>query len=170
MKRLRLDEDAMTATLVQRFDQPNGLWAQSQGNSQPLADGGVMVGWGSTGAFSRFDREGVLLFDGHLPAEYDSYRAHLARWTGTPAIAPAIHVEREGDQVTVAASWNGSTEVQRWQVLAGASPGALRPVGRPAAWAGLETTVVRSTAAPYVAVAALDADGRTLRASPAVRP
>ena len=170
VKRLRLDEKAMTARLVQRFDQPDALWAESQGNAQPLEDGGVMAGWGSTGAFSRFDREGTLLFDGHLPAEYDSYRAHLGRWTGTPSTAPAIHAEREGDQVTVSASWNGSTEVQRWQVLAGDSAEALRPVGRPAAWSGLETRIVRATAAPYVAVAAVDGDGRTLRTSAAVRP
>jgi hypothetical protein len=170
VKRLRLDEEEMTARLVQRFDQPDGMWAQSQGNAQALRDGGVMAGWGSTGAFSRFDREGDLVFDAHLPAEYDSYRAHLARWVGTPATTPAIRAKREGDQVTVAASWNGSTEVERWQVLAGESPQALRPVGGPAAWNGLETRIVRATAAPYVAVAALDGDGKTLRTSRAARP
>jgi hypothetical protein len=170
VKRVRLDEEAMTARLVQRFDQPDAMWAQSQGNAQPLEDGGVMVGWGSAGAFSRFDRDGTLLLDAHLPAEYDSYRAHLGRWTGTPSTAPAIHAERDGEQVTVAASWNGATEVQRWQVLAGDGPEALRPVGRPAAWSGLETRIVRETKAPYVAVTALDGNGATLRTSRAIRP
>ena len=146
------------------------MWAESQGNAQPLADGGVMVGWGSTGAFSRFDARGPPALR-RAPARRVRLLPRAPRaWTGTPAIAPAIDAAREGTQVTVAASWNGSTEVQRWQVLAGPSPGALRPVGRPAAWAGLETPIVRATDAPYVAVAALDADGRTLRASRAVRP
>jgi hypothetical protein len=169
VKRLRLDEDAMRATLVERFDQPDGLWAESQGNADATGDGGVLTGWGSTGAFSLFARDGGLLFDAHLPAAYDSYRAHLGRWTGRPAAPPAIHVTRDGQQVTVDASWNGATEVRAWQVLAGASPDALQPVGDLAEWADWETTIVRATPAAYVAVAALDASGARLSTSRAVR-
>jgi hypothetical protein len=169
VKRLALDERAMTATLRDRFGQPDGMWAESQGNAQALDDGRVLAGWGSTGAFTLFRADGEVLFDAHLPAEYDSYRASTARWTGRPPTRPAIRVARDGEQVTVSASWNGATEVRAWQVLAGAGAGSLRPVGRPAAWRDLETTVVRASSAPVVAVAALDGSGATLATSPAVR-
>jgi len=168
VKRIRLDEKAMTATLEQRFDQPDGMWALSQGNADAQPDGGAMVGWGSTGAFTLFDRRGDVLLDAHLPAEYDSYRAYAQRWVGRPLTRPSIHVGREAEQITVAASWNGATEVQAWQVLAGPSANDLQPVGAPAEWQDLETTIVRATRHPYVAVRALDAEGRSLGVSPAV--
>jgi len=169
VKVLRLDMRRMRATLVRRFEQPDGMWAESQGNAQSTGDGGVFVGWGSTGAFSWFDARGRVLFDAHLPAEYDTYRARLMRWTGRPAAPPAIAARRERDQVTVWASWNGSTEVRAWQLLAGPSPRRLRPVGRPAQWNGLETAIVGQTKSPFVAVAALGARGGTLRRSKAAR-
>ena len=90
-------------------------------------------------------------------------------WTGTPGIPPAIHVDRDGERVTVAASWNGSTAVRAWQVMAGPRPDALKAVGRPAQWTGLETTIVRETSEPFVAIAARDADDTTLARSGAVR-
>jgi hypothetical protein len=169
VKVLRLDTRRMRATLRRRLPQPDGMWSESQGNAQPLPDGGVMTGWGSAGAFTWFDARGRVVLDGHLPAEYDSYRAYLDRWVGRPRTRPAIAVRREEDQVTVWASWNGSTEVQAWQVLAGPSPDRLRPVGRPAEWTDLETAIVRQTEAPAVAVAALDASGRRLSRSRVVR-
>jgi hypothetical protein len=169
VKRLALDERAMTATLKQRLDQPDGLWAESQGNAQTTEDGGVVAGWGSTGAFSLFDAAGRVVFDAHLPAAYDSYRAYRMAWTGTPSIPPALHADRDGERVTIAASWNGSTEVRAWQVLAGPRADALAPAGAPAQWRGLETTISRPLAQPYVAVAALGAGGRRLAVSKAVR-
>lgn len=167
VKRLELDEHAMTARLQQGFHQPDGLWAESQGNAQTVAGGGVVAGWGSAGAFSLFDADGHVRFDAHLPATYDSYRAYRMAWKGTPATAPAMRADRDGERVTLAASWNGSTDVRSWQILAGSRADALRPVGRPAQWRGLETVLVRPLAESYVAVAALDADGNRLAVSKA---
>jgi hypothetical protein len=168
VKRLRLDRRRMRASLVERFEHPGAMWAESQGNAVALEDGGVLAGWGSTGAFTRFDAAGEVLLHGHLPAHYDSYRAYLARWDGRPETRPAVHVRREKEQVTVAASWNGATGVDAWQVLAGPGPDRLEALGAPASWAGLETVTVRETAEPYLAVAALDRAGRTLATSAAV--
>ena len=170
VKYLRLDMRRMRATLARRLPQPDGMWAESQGNADAAGGGETVVGWGSIGAFSVFGPGERLLFDAHLPAEYDSYRAYMDRWVGRPAVPPALEAEREGGQVTVWASCNGATEVRAWQVLAGPSPNLLEPVGRPAPWTGLETAIVRATPGPYVAVAALGADGRRLRRSAAIRP
>jgi hypothetical protein len=165
VKRLALDERTMKATLQQRFDQPDDLWAESQGNAQAIDGGGAVAGWGSTGAVSLFDADGAVLFDAHLPANYDSYRAYRMAWHGTPAVPPALHAVRDGDRVTLDASWNGSTEVRAWQVLAGPRADALRPAGAPAQWRGLETRITRPLSEPYVAVAALDGGGKTLAVS-----
>ena len=168
VKVLRLDARRMRATLERRLAQPHAMRAKTQGNGQPLPDGGVMAGWGSTGAFSRFGRDGRLVFDAHLPAHYDSYRAYLHEWVGRPAVPPALRVRREKEQVTAWASWNGATEVRGWRLLAGPAPDALQPVGGVTAWQNLETTLTRMTDEPYLAVAALDGEGRELARSPAV--
>jgi hypothetical protein len=170
VKILALDERRKRATLVKRYPQPDGLWAESQGNAQPLDDGGVLAGWGSTGAFSRLDADGRPLFDAHLPAEYDSYRSYLGEWSARPETLPAVAALRDDDQVTVSASWNGATEVRGWRVHAGPTAEDQRPIGDVARWSGIETTLVRSTPEPFVSVEALDADGRTLGRSAAIRP
>ena len=71
--------------------------------------------------------------------------------------------------MTATASWNGATEVARWQLLAGPSEDALEPV-TDAKVDGFETTVKGETTQPLVAMRALDADGETLATSPAVQP
>ena len=168
-KRLRLDTDRMRATLVERFAQPHGMWSETQGSAGWENDGGALVGWGSLGAFTRFAADGSVKLDGHLAANYDSYRAYLKRWDGRPDTQPAVAVVREGAQVTVAASWNGATQVRAWQVLAGPAADDLREIGQPTAWTGLETVTVRMTPERFVAVAALDEDGAELARSRAVR-
>ncbi len=71
-----------------------------------------------------------------------------------------------GDGVDVRASWNGATEVARWQVLAG-------PIARrwrrstTAGRTGFETKLHIPPAA-FVAVRALDRRGRTLGTSAAI--
>ena len=70
--------------------------------------------------------------------------------------------------LSVAASWNGATQVASWKVLAGASATALAPV-LTAPKSGFETTIKASTAGPYVAVQALDASGNVLGTSATVK-
>jgi hypothetical protein len=71
--------------------------------------------------------------------------------------------------VTVYVSWNGATEVDTWQVLAGPDPDRLEPVGS-APWRGFETTIVVDTTEPYVAVRARSASGQVLGTSREVKP
>jgi hypothetical protein len=73
------------------------------------------------------------------------------------------------DKVMLYVSWNGATEVESWQVLAGSTPNQLKPIGS-APRRGFETTVVVHTAEPYVAVQAKSASGRVLGTTKAVKP
>jgi Arylsulfotransferase (ASST) len=162
---LKLDEDNMSATLVRALTSPHKLFATSQGNMQVLPNDNVFIGWGSEAYFSEFSRDGRLLFDAHLPPHDDTYRAFRFPWSAHPNDDPALAVERgPDDEVTLYASWNGATEVESWEVLAGSRPGRLDPLGA-APRVGFETALLAHTTEPYVAVRARDSSGRVLGTS-----
>jgi hypothetical protein len=165
---VRLDTQRMTATLVREAPHPGKpLVAGSQGNVQALSDGDWMVGWGEAPYLSEFAADGSLLFDAHLPATYESYRAYRLPWSGQPTDSPALAVVRSstGPGATIYASWNGAT-LASWRVLAGSSPGALAPAAS-AAKHGFETAIAvpRAGSGSYVQVQALDASGAVIGAS-----
>ncbi|HEV2093220.1 MAG TPA: arylsulfotransferase family protein [Rubrobacter sp.] len=167
--RLKLDEEAMTATLLQEFVHPEQPFAIYQGNVQVLPNGNVFVGWGSAPYLSEHDGEGKVLFDAGFPPEVESYRAFRFPWRGRPQGDPALAVESgPEDRVTLYASWNGATEVASWEVLAGSTAGDLKPVGS-APRKGFETAITFSTEEPYVAARAKDRSGKLLGVSRTLR-
>jgi hypothetical protein len=167
---LKLDEDAMTATLLREYTHPDTVFSDTQGNVQVLPNGNVFVGWGSEPFFSEFGRGGKLLFDASFPPELESYRAFRFPWKGHPEEAPAVVAEAgpEG-QVTLYVSWNGATEISTWEVLAGGGPDELNPVGS-APRKGFETAITLQTDEPYVAARAKDGSDRVLGASKTIEP
>jgi hypothetical protein len=146
------------------------LLADSQGDMQALANGDWFVGWGQEPDLSEFSASGSLLFDASLPAGYESYRALSFPWIGTPGHPPALVVRPASTKRVIAyASWNGATQVARWELLGGDSPGALTRVavvGR----TGFETaiTLTRKPGEEFVAVRAISAGGAVLAGSAAV--
>jgi len=163
---LELDHERMRATVLRSYEHPSGLLATTQGNAQFLPDGHVFVGWGSQPYFTEFDREGRVLLDGRFGVDgTDSYRAYRFDWVGRPTDAPAVEAEQGGDSLyTVRMSWNGATEVERWQVLAGPTAQTLRPVAG-SAKDGFETDVRVRTAEALIAVRALNPRGAVLGTS-----
>jgi hypothetical protein len=167
---VEVDEDKMSATLVGEYTHPDKILAATQGNLQVLPNGNVFVGWGSEPFYSEFGQDGKLLYDASFPSQVESYRAFRFPWKGQPEDRPAVVAEAGPDDgVTIYISWNGATEVDTWQVLAGGSPDKLEPAGS-ATRRGFETTVTLSTSEPYVAVEARDGSGRVLGTSEAVEP
>jgi len=167
---LAVDERRKRVRLVRQYRHPARLLAFNQGSMRVQPNGNAFVGWGGASpAFSEFSPHGRLLFDGRLTKGKGNYRALRAPWTGRPATSPAIAARRtHGGRVVVYASWNGATEVARWQVLAGSSS-RLRGVASKAR-DGFETAITARTRAARVAVRALDARGRVLGTSRQVRP
>jgi hypothetical protein len=162
-----LNMHAMTATLVRRVEHAPALVAGSQGNTQALAGGSWMVGWGEEPWMTEYGSGGQVLFDAHLPAHWESYRVYREPWSGRPSTPPAFAVSRAGAKATVYASWNGATEVASWRVLAGKTATTLAQAGS-AARAGFETPIALSPAPPrgsFFEVQALDASGSVLGAS-----
>jgi hypothetical protein len=164
------DQRSRTVAVVGRFVNPmRTLLASSQGNMLRLPDGNWLLGYGALPNFTEFAPSGRVLLDGTLGPGVQSFIASLSPWSGHPLDAPALAVTRlPGGSVSVAASWNGATQVRSWRVLAGSSPGQLRPVAS-APREGFETTIATSARGPYVAVQALDAAGAVLAVSAATR-
>lgn len=161
---LAVNTTTRRATLRRSYQHPRGLLASSQGNAQFLGNGHVMVGWGSEPFFSEFDRAGNLLLDGHFGSGADSYRVFRFPWRGQPTDDPAIAATRDGDDVLVSTSWNGATQVARWQVRVGDDPNHLVPV-LSAPKTQFETTLIIPSGPRYVQVRALNARGAVIGSS-----
>ena len=166
--RLRVDMQTKAVTLVSA-DRLAGVLAGSQGNSQVLGNGDMLVGWGAVPRVTEFDPAGDVVFDATFPDGEDSYRAYRFSWNGTPTTKPAIATAKgRGGTKTIYASWNGATGVASWQVLAGHEPGELAPVGDRQAASGFETVLRADTNEEWIAVQALEGSGRVLGTSQAV--
>ena len=166
---VRLDEQAKTATLVKAFKHPLGLLSASQGNVETLPNGNVFVGWGSQRWFTEFDAQGNVVFDGRIARGNDNYRAFRYPWAATPSQPPKVVATAKSGKVTARVSWNGATEVARWELLGGADANTLAPLGN-APYGGFETAVTANGAPAVVAFRAYDAAGAVLTTSTPVKP
>lgn len=165
---LDLDEETMSATLVQEYIHPTEILSVSQGNMQTLPHGNVVVGWGSAPVFSEFGPDGDLRFNGRFPRGVMSYRAFRLPWSGLPAEPPDVAVEQApGNAVTVFASWNGATDVASWRLLSGQDVDRMRAIGT-FERRGFETEINLRTPGIFLAVEALDAAGRVMGLSETV--
>jgi hypothetical protein len=159
---VEVDEDAMSASLAREYTHPDELRSATQGNAQVLPNGNVLVGWGSAPVFSEFDHEGRLLFSAAYPTESESYRTFRFPWSGQPTDDPAVAAEAGSKhEVTLYASWNGATEVESWQVLAGSGPDELELLAS-APHKGFETVITVHTTEPYVGLEAMNNSGKVL--------
>lgn len=166
---IEIDEEKMSATLLQEYTSPEKLLTTSQGNLQLLPNANVFIGWGSAPFISEFSYDGKLLFNAIFPPDVESYRAFRFPWKGYPTDTPAVVAESGSDEeVTLYVSWNGATEVATWEVLAGPHPGQLESV-ESFPRNGFETAMLVQTSDPYIAVWAKDHSGQVLGASAPVK-
>jgi hypothetical protein len=122
----------------------------------------VFIGWGAQPAFSEYTPSGRQIFNGSFTLPVTSYRARRSPWRGTPKTRPAVALIRGGSgQTTIYVSWNGATDVARWQLLAGKTESDLRAVGTTAS-SGFETGIRTNATGPYFAVRALGRSGKVL--------
>ena len=168
---VRADTGTKRATLVRSYHHPQRLLAPFEGNAQFLPNGNIVVGWGAWPYVSELSRSGALLFDAYFGngkppgKDADTYRAYRFVWRGHPTGRPVVVVA--GDAAY--ASWNGATDVVRWQVLAGPAAGQLKTV-QTVAKNGFETPIRLKKSAALYAVKAIGRDGKVLGTSEAVAP
>jgi EmrB/QacA subfamily drug resistance transporter len=161
---LKLDQRAHTVTLVAQYGNKRSLNADYMGDTQPLPNGNVFVGWGSEPYLSEYSRSGKLLLDGYFPGSDLSYRAMVEPWVGLPLYPPVGAARRANGTTTVYASWNGATGVVKWRILAGPSPGRLGVVTTAPRF-GFETAIQLPHGYPSFEVEALGANGRVIGTS-----
>lgn len=161
---LRLDRSARTATLAAQYGEKGGFETDYMGDTQPLENGDVFVGWGSEPYFTEYGPSGQVLYEAQLPGSDLTYRATVGQWSGRPATPPVGAARAGSAGTTVYASWNGATEVASWRVLAGSGVSHLTAVAS-ARRTGFETAVAVHGGYTTYEVQALDARGRAIGAS-----
>jgi hypothetical protein len=163
---LAVDETARTARLAHAYRPPKRRLASAMGSMQTLPNGHVLVGWGTEPYASEFAADGRLVSDVQMLAGKQSYRAFRLPWSGTPTGSPAVAAvrHRSTGTTTLYVSWNGATEVARWQLRAGPSADALRPY-RTVMRNGFETAIGLGSMSGHCAVTALDAESRPIATS-----
>lgn len=161
--RFRVDEESMTAELVQALRHED-RYGFAMGNAHYLDDGHVLVGWGMDPFATEFDENGEVVFElGGLGL--GSYRTYRSAWSGRPETAPDLAIGPDGAAYV---SWNGATEVARWRLLAGQRAARLAEVAS-VERTGFETAIAFTGPATLVQAEALDASGRVLGRSRRVR-
>lgn len=166
---LDVDENAGTASLAGSLERPKAALSPNMGNYQAMPGGKAFVGWGGSSGYTEYHADGSVALDAEIADGMNSYRSFRKEWTGTPTDDPEVAgVVGQDGPTDVYASWNGATEVASWRFLAGDDRGSLEPAGE-VPRTGFETKLdLPADADPaYVAVEALDSDGRVLGRSPA---
>jgi hypothetical protein len=158
---LRLNTRTLRAALVDAYPHLPRLRVPVMGSMQELPNKNAVIGWGAKPYFSEYSSTGKQLLDVKWPSGDNSYRARLTdTWVGRPFYPPRGAVRG----TTAYASWNGATQVVKWQVLAGGSPGQLRVVASKLR-TGFETAVPLPHRYGAYEVRALGASGLILGTS-----
>jgi hypothetical protein len=164
---LGVDEVGRKVKVAQEYLHPTPFLAVAMGSVQILPNSNVLVGWGTEPYLSDFSQDGKVLADTQMLSGYKSYRAFRLPWRGIPRDAPAATVRQDArtGKVTLYASWNGATDVAaHWQVHAGPSPSAMKPIGV-ARRRGFETAIPLGRTGGHFSLTALDEDGSRLGTS-----
>ncbi len=157
---LKLDESAHTAAKIADYGSGYGLESDYMGDLQPLANGNVFVGWGSSPYITELTSAGQPVLEGKLPGNNLTYRATLAPWVGLPLSKPAAAARRIHGRTVVYTSWNGATQVARWRVL-----GSGSRVLATAARTSFETGISVPSGQSAFRVQALDSKGHVIGTS-----
>jgi hypothetical protein len=152
--------------VVHAFAHHPAIDAGYLGSVQRLSNGDVLVDWGNEPQITQYSPNGKVLMD--LSLSHDSYRGFRYPWVGSPVDRPSVAAHTSASGTSVWASWNGSTQVVSWRVLAGATPASLAAVSAPTHRQGFETRISLKRRYAEVAVQALSASGQVLGTSKTV--
>ncbi|KAK1229943.1 hypothetical protein PQX77_006972 [Marasmius sp. AFHP31] len=174
---IELDFESRKATLVQEYLPWNRAVSESQGSAQVQPNGNVLVGWGQEPWLAEYAQSGELVWTAQFGvSNVQSYRALRYNWTGLPNTAPSLEVLRgKTSLISAYASWNGATEISRWEVLGATSEdgeGMVSLYNRTKR--GFETTITVGGSHlenySHFAVRAIDRQNQSLGQSTFMRP
>ena len=136
-----LDEDLLTATRIWEYRNTPDTYGFAMGNTQRLASGNTMIGWGTGGLVTEVRPDGSKAFELDLEDAVWTYRAYRQAWQGHPTTSPTLVVHETGGQRILAYSWNGATEIASFRVYSGIGPSHSTVIDSPQR-SGFETQTV----------------------------
>ena len=171
----QLDETNKTVTQVWSFTHALPVFATFMGNTQRLADGNTVLGWGAPSqangysfiTMTEVSPDNQTLFELTFDQSYVSYRAFRFPWQGTPSTPPALAYKIVNGTLTLGYSWNGATDVELYQIYGGTSPQSLNLIGEQAK-TDFETQSQLANLPQgecYFQVAAIDSNGKEMARS-----
>lgn len=133
---VELDYQVKSVKLLEEYFYPQHVSSDDEGSIQALENGNFLVGWGYNPAFTEHLPNGSVVMDvqrGPILEVVDSkpdkdmtvYRAWKMDWVGRPQWGPSIAAVSSGNttnNATIYVSWNGNTEVDRWEVVSFMKP------------------------------------------------
>jgi hypothetical protein len=120
----KVDPVKKTASIVGEWRHSPDLFSGIEGDTRQLPNGNRIVGWAVPGITTEYAGHSVV-FESRIDGG-TSYRTIRSAWKATPSNPPAIIVHRSGVNVTADVSWNGATDVARWELLGGPDSQHLR--------------------------------------------
>ncbi|KAI1635369.1 Arylsulfotransferase-domain-containing protein [Biscogniauxia mediterranea] len=157
---LTIDTEAMTATLDKEYIDPQDpTYSVSQGNTQLLDNGHVVMGYGSVPTAREYTANGATAMTAKFgPADGSvfSYRIYRLPWVGRPNTRPDAFAcaDQASNSTLVYMSWNGATEHRLWKVFAAASNQTELALAAEVKKTGFETVAAITGRAAYVRVEA----------------
>lgn len=150
--------------LIRAYTHNPSIYSAFTGSTQILANGDALIDWANFPEITEYDSSGRdVKMD--LSLSNWSYRGFRFAWDGQPTQPPAVAAQGSGTGTNVWASWNGSTEVAAWRILAGPDASHLSPVGGPIAKSGFETAMSIPGQYSTLEVQALNSSGAVLATS-----
>lgn len=169
-KIVELNSKTKKAKLLYNAIPPDNLLAKSQGSTQVLENGNVLVNWGSEGAVTEFNENGKPIFHAYLDSgklfeQVENYRAFKYDWTGQPSEKIAVVTEITNDDKSIVyVSWNGDTETKSWEFYAIESNGKQKFLGEKER-SGFETSIELDGKYEKIIVVSRGSNGKTLGTS-----
>lgn len=176
-KIIRVNTATWQASIVQAFHPPDNLLSKSQGSTQLLPNGNVLVNWGSEGAVTEYRADGTPIFhaymdSGDLGAGVQNYRGFRYNWTGIPNESPSLVVLKSAQGETTAyVSWNGDTETALWRFYSVVDENGSREFLGKAERTGFETSLklLADQAVGQVVAEAVNSRGKVLVSTSVVK-
>lgn len=168
---LETGTNPMTARVLNRYIRPDQGLTRLRGNSQLLANKNMFVCWSQGGYISEFSPEGQVLMSASFTSDrFSNYRAYKSEFIGRPNTPPDLVASVFGSDetnlvTTMHVSWNGATDVARYNFYAQASEfGTPVFIGNVSKY-DFETMFIASGYMDWVSVEAVHHDGHVMGTS-----
>jgi hypothetical protein len=139
----RLDETAMTATLVWQYRHTPEIFSYAMGNAQRLPNGNTLIGWGAYPLVTEVRSDGSVAFEMKLPDNVFSYRAfRLPAATALVGAELASPADRSSEIAAPAQlAWNASGGASSYELQVATDSSFASPVYDEAGIASLSARV-----------------------------